>query len=220
MSRIARVVIPGCPHHIIQRGNRKQIVFFNNEDKKLYIQILRKQAKQSGISFWAYCLMDNHVHLIAVPKYEESLARGIGEAHRRYSSLINIRNNWTGYLWQGRFLSYPLDGKYLIAAVRYVERNPVRACLVKNAEDYSWSSAKSHVFRTEDSLLTDNYLLHEFPDWASFLKEAENEQDQILIRKHGRTGRPLGDDRFIQLLEEKTGRFFGKKKPGRKKVNG
>jgi putative transposase len=113
VPRIARVVIPGLPHHVIQRGNRRHLVFFSDEDKSLYLKILKTQAENKGIQFWAYCLMANHVHFIAVPIFPDSLSRDIGEIHRRYTSLINIRENWKGYLWQGRFLSYPRDDAYL-----------------------------------------------------------------------------------------------------------
>jgi len=101
MTRIARVVVPGCPHHVIQRGNRRQTVFFYDSDKRIYISLLHKYAKKAGVNIWAYCLMDNHVHLIAVPKHKDSLARGIGETHRRYTLIINSREKWKGYLWQG-----------------------------------------------------------------------------------------------------------------------
>ena len=124
MARIARVVIPNYPHHVIQRGNRNQDVFFSDKDKQAYIDILHEHASRAGVAFWAYCLMDNHVHLIAVPDHENSLARGIGEAHRKYTRMVNFREGWRGYLWQGRFNSYVMDERHLYAAIRYVERNP------------------------------------------------------------------------------------------------
>jgi len=157
MARMARVVIPNIPHHIVQRGNRSQKTFFSDKDKVFYLKLLHKYAEKEGLSFWAYCLMDNHVHLIVVPKREDSLAKGIGDTHKHYTRMINFRENWRGYLWQGRFSSFPLDEKYLYAAIRYVERNPVMAGLVKRAEDYEFSSAKAHVYKTKDFLLSDNF---------------------------------------------------------------
>jgi len=219
MVRIARIVIPNYPHHIIQRGNRSQNVFFGDKDKKLYVEVLYKHAVHSGVTFWAYCLMDNHVHLIAVPRSEDSFAKGIGEAHRNYTRMINFREGWRGYLWQGRFISYPLDEKYLYAAVRYVERNPVRAGLVKRAEDYPWSSARAHVLNKKDILLADNFMLSQIKDWSSYLAEDERDIDGDLFRKHAHTGRPLGDEKFITKLEKITGRILKKSKPGRKKSN-
>ncbi|MDD5730675.1 MAG: transposase [Candidatus Omnitrophica bacterium] len=173
MARKARIVIPGIPHHVIQRGNRTQKVFFNDKDKEYYLDLLQKHCRESGLTIWAYCLMDNHVHLIAVPKEKSSLSKGIGLTHRYYTRMINFREGWRGYLWQGRFISSPLDQKYLYAAVRYVERNPVRAGLVKKAEDYVYSSARSHIYNTQDKVLSDNFMFQEIKDWASYLSEED-----------------------------------------------
>lgn len=219
MPRIARVVLPGYPHHIIQRGNRSQKVFFSGQDKRIYIEILRDHSLKAGLTFWAYCLMDNHVHLIAVPKDKDSLARGIGEAHRKYTRMINFREGWRGYLWQGRFLSYPLNEQYLYAAVRYVERNPVRAGIVKKAADYLWSSARAHILKINDVLLRDNFMLSEIKDWARYLAETDQTSDINLLREHAHTGRPCGDDKFLTKIKEITGRDLTKKRPGPKGRN-
>lgn len=215
MPRIARVVIPQCPHHIIQRGNRRQKVFFCDSDKKLYLNLLYHNCRKQGINIWAYSLMDNHVHLIAVPERSDSLAKGIGETHRKYTTVINTRHNWRGYLWQGRFGSYPMDEQYLYSAVRYVERNPVRARLVERAESYFWSSARAHVFKTHNELLSDFCLLHEIKDWAAYLTETVNEEDLRSFQEHERTWRPLGSVDFIRKLEEITGRVLIWRKQGR-----
>lgn len=217
MGRIARVVIPGYPHHVIQRGNRRQIVFFSEDDRRLYLNILNQLCRKEGVEIWCYCLMDNHVHLIAVPRKKESLAKAIGETHKKYTWMINIRENWKGHLWQGRFLSYPMDEGYLYLALRYIERNPVRARIVKKAEDYPWSSARSHVFRLSDKILTEFDLHSDIKDWSAFLQGEDNESDLDTFRKHERTGRPLGDKDFIAKIEEITGRTLGKKKVGRPK---
>lgn len=217
MGRIARVVIPGYPHHVIQRGNRRQIVFFSEDDRRLYLNILNQLCRKEGVEIWCYCLMDNHVHLIAVPRKKESLAKAIGETHKKYTWMINIRENWKGHLWQGRFLSYPMDEGYLYLALRYIERNPVRARIVKKAEDYPWSSARSHVFRLSDKILTEFDLHSDIKDWGAFLQGGDKESDLATFRKHERTGRPLGDKDFIAKIEEITGRTLGKKKVGRPK---
>ncbi|MEN6312199.1 MAG: transposase, partial [Acidobacteriota bacterium] len=177
MPRIARVVIPGCPHHIIQRGNRRQPVFFSDNDKALYMDLLKRQTDKHGLSIWAYCLMGNHVHLVAVPAEKDSLARGLAEVHRKYTSLINIREDWKGYLWQGRFISYPMDDAYCYAAVRYIERNPVRAKLVGRAEEYLWSSARPHVHRLADSLLSPSPLESAIVDWSAYLAKVEPDEE-------------------------------------------
>lgn len=217
MARMARIVIPNIPHHITQRGNRSQKVFFNNKDKEFYLKLLHKHAQEAGLSLWAYCLMDNHIHLIAVPEREDSLAKGIGDTHKYYTRMVNFREKWRGYLWQGRFSSFPLDEKYLYAAIRYIERNPVKAGIVERAEDYEFSSAKAHVYKKKDLLLTDNFVIKEVKDWKAFLAEGDKEQDVKLFKKHARVGRPLGQEGFIEKLEKMTGRILKPQKPGRKK---
>jgi putative transposase len=212
MARIARVVVSGLPHHVVQRGNRCQRVFFSDEDRKEYLNYLKIYAKPAGIHFWGYCLMDNHVHIIAVPDKEESLALGFSEAHRRYTRLINFREQWRGYLWEGRFKSYPLSRRHLYAAIRYVEMNPVRAQIVKAAWDYPWSSARAHAFKQEDPLLDDNFLVSEIKDWKSFLSK-EDSQIEDTFKSHA-GGRPLGDNQFIEDVERLTGRVLHKQKPG------
>ena len=191
MARIARIIVPGMPHHVTQRGNRRQTTFFTSKDYHDYLNLLREQGEKYGIRFWAYCLMPNHVHLIAIPDTSESLTKGIGETHRLYTRRINNRMDWKGYLWQGRFSSFPMDEKYLIAAIRYIERNPVRAGLVRNAEDYPYSSAKPHVLGHRDPLLSNCFLTQDINNWSEFLKVPNNEEELHLIRGHVQTGKPL-----------------------------
>jgi putative transposase len=160
--------------------------------------------------------MSNHVHIVAVPREKKSLAKGIGEAERKYSRIINQRFEWKGHLWQERFKSNPMDEEYLYSAVRYIERNPVRAGIVKYAEDFYWSSAKTHVYGEKDELLTEFYLSSIIPDWASYLREETSESEKELFRSHAHSGYPLGKDEFIDNLEEMLGMSLRKKKPGPK----
>jgi putative transposase len=216
VSRIARVVIPGIPHHIVQRGNRRQDVFFGDRDRQFYMHLLKKYGNAAGVTYWAYCLMDNHVHLVAVPKSPESFTRGLGVAHWKYTLSINIREDWRGYLWQGRFFSCPLDGRYLMAAIRYVEGNPVRAGLVTRAEDYPWSSARAHVFKHKDPLIEFCPVQHEIKDWSGFISIAVPERELKNLRKSTITGRPAGDLDFVERLETSTGRTLKLMKRGPK----
>ena len=220
MARLPRIVVPGYPHHVINRGNRRQRVFFSDEDKRYFYELLKRETAKAKISIWIYCLMDNHVHLIAVPETEDALAKGIGETQRKYALTINIRNDWKGHLWQTRFSSYPMDEKHLYFAACYIEQNPVEAGLVEKAEDYHWSSARAHVLRVKDELLADFDLTSSISDWALYLKDETSESDIELIKSHEKSGRPLGDDKFLDELEKKTGRSLRKKKPGRKKNSG
>ena len=216
MSRIARVVIPGHPHHVTQRGVRRMDVFFSDDDHWAYLDLLSTHATSCGITFLAWCLMPNHIHLIAVPRDPSSLAKGIGEAHRRYTRRINFRNGWRGYLFQGRFYSCPLEGRHTMAAVRYVLRNPVRAGMVAYPWEYRWSSARWTVGQTpEDRLAKPSSLLEDVSDWRAFLSVPA--QDLEDFRRHTRTGRPLGSGAFIDHVEDTLGRRVRPRKPGRKR---
>jgi putative transposase len=216
MARLARLVIPGMPHHVTQRGNRRQQTFFRDDDYAAYIELMADWCRAEGVEIWGYCLMPNHVHLIAVPAGEQSLRRGIGEAHRRYTRRINFREKWRGYLWQGRFASFVMDEPYLLAAARYVELNPVRAGLVANANDWPWSSARAHVSGRDDRLAKVAPLLAMIGDWRAFLNSAIREEELRELRQHGRTGRPLGSPTFLEQLENLAGRVLRPLKRGPK----
>jgi putative transposase len=173
-------------------------------------------CKERGVEIWAYCLMPNHVHLIAVPQSEDGLGRAIGEAHRRYTRRINFREKWRGYLWQGRFASFVLDEPYLLAAARYVELNPVRAGLVVDAVDWPWSSAKSHLSGRDNRLVRVAPLLAMVADWRGLLNSAIAEEELRGFREHGRSGCPLGNATFVRRLEQAVGRILRPRKPGRR----
>lgn len=214
MARLARVVVPELPHHVIHRGNRRQNVFFRDEDKESYLNILRLQARLFDLEVWSYCLMDNHVHLIVVPKDQESLSRAIAETHKLYTRMINFRERWRGSLWEGRFKSMVMDERYVYAAVRYVERNPVRANIVQRAEGYLWSSARFRVNKQGNPLLSDFYLLEEISDWSKYLQEEEDKEQLAKMRLQSLSGRPLGDTNFLRNLEQRLGRTLIRRKPG------
>ncbi len=220
MARIARVVAPGFPHHITQRGNRRQETFFCDEDYETYIDLMAQWCGRCGVQIWAYCLMPNHVHLIAVPETEESLRRAIGEAHRRYTRRINFRQGWRGNLWQGRFASFPIDDQYLFRAARHIEMDPVRAGLVGRPEDYRWSSAAAHLNGRDDRLVKTAPLLDKSIDWREYLHEAESGDFVDTLQRHQRTGRPLGGPSFLDRLGDLLARDLKPKKPGRKRKNG
>jgi putative transposase len=215
MARLARVVIPGLPHHITQRGNRRQQTFFNDGDYAAYVELMRDWCREEGVEVWGYCLMPNHVHLIAVPSSEQGLRRAIGEAHRRYTRRVNFREKWRGYLWQGRFASFVMDEPYLLAAARYVELNPVRARLVSDASQWPWSSARAHLKGRDDRLVKTAPLLATIADWRALLDIALPEAHVRDLREHTRTGRPLGNSSFLDRLEEIVGRVLRPKKGGR-----
>jgi putative transposase len=217
MARIARVVAPGIPHHITQRGNRRQETFFCAEDYRAYIGLMKEWCGYWKVEVWAYCLMPNHVHLIAVPPSEDGLRRAIGEAHRRYTRRVNFREGWRGHLWQGRFASYPLDEPYLLAAARYIEQNPVRAGLAETPWEYPWSSAAAHMAGEDDALITVAPLLALVGNWTDFLATGAPEDEVKELRRHERSGRPLGREPFVAAVEGKLSRTLQRGKPGPKR---
>jgi putative transposase len=212
MARLSRIVIPDVAHHVTQRGNRRLPVFFGDDDRRLYLDLVREGCLKAQVTCLAWCLMDNHVHLVLVPQTQAGLRDALGEAHRRYSRAINFREGWRGYLFQGRFASYPMDDAHLMAAVRYVENNPVAARMVARAEDWPWSSARSHIAgrQVEDDMLTDVAALsRHVPNWRAYLihgaeaADASPQGEAVLeaIEARLRTGRPLAEAAWIAEAE-------------------
>ena len=216
MVRLARLVIPGLPHHVTQRGNRRQQTFFCEEDYAAYLELMAEWCTERGVEIWAYCLMPNHIHLIAVPGSEDGLRRAIGEAHRRYTRRINFREKWRGYLWQGRFASFVMDEPYLLAAGRYVELNPVRANLAADAAEWPWSSARAQLAGRDDRLVKAAPMLAMVNDWRALLDSAMPEDQVKQLRDHGRTGHPLGSAAFVAGLEKTVGQILRPRRAGRK----
>ena len=188
MARLARAVAPGHSHFITQRGNRRQRTFFGDSDYRAYLELMAEWCDRYGNEVWAYCLLPDHVHLVVVPSSEKGLARGIGEAHRRYTSRVNLRRRWRGCLWQGRFSSFVMDTPHLLAAVRHVETNPVRSKLCRKPWRYPWSSAAAHVAGADDALVTTAPMLklagRSAPDWKAYLALATPKETTALLRKH------------------------------------
>lgn len=217
MPRIARVVVAGVAHHVTQRGNRCEVVFFSEADRQRYLQLLLHYSLQYGLKTLAYCLMTNHVHLVCIPEKAESLARVFKPVNLRHAQYVNWTQNLGGRLWQGRFFSCALDDAHLWAAIRYVERNPVRARLVARAEQYPWSSAPAHCGLRTDPLLCPlpSGLEEMRPSWAIWLREDEAPEVLARLRLHTRTGRPAGDKSFVARLESMLGRVLWPQSLGR-----
>ena len=209
MPRLARTVATGFPHHITQRGNNRQEVFFVDDDRRVYLELLKEEGEKHHLELTGYCLMPNHVHLIAVPHEEESLAKSIGRTHFRYTQYINRFHRRSGHLWQGRFYSCALDERHFWLAMRYIELNPVRAHLCRNPWQYEWSSAAAHTkHKTKTDLLnlTRWYDMMSANQWLEELSERMVEAELAKIRLNTHTGRPLGNDSFISKLERFLGR--------------
>jgi REP-associated tyrosine transposase len=196
VPRRPRIVVPEVPHHVIQRGNRQQPIFFSDADRRRYVEMLTEACARHATRCLAWCLMDNHVHLVLVPSGADSLRATMASAHTRYAQRINLGHGVSGHLFQGRFASYAMDEAHLMVAVRYVENNPVKAGMVANAEDWPWSSARAHVLGDHDGL-TDVAALGQYVrNWRAYLRDGVEAADRDeTVEAALRSGRPLGTPR-------------------------
>ena len=223
MPRMARVVGVGLPHHITQRGNYRQKTFDNNSDRERYLIWMAEYSRKNGLSVLGYCLMENHVHFLAVPDQEGSLAEVFKYTNMRYARYYNEKHKMKGHLWQGRYYSCVLDERHLLAAARYIERNPVRAGLVKSPEEWRWSSASAHCRGGGGDFDFDLVRLWDYTgtnklDWAEFIKEDDDPTGISDLRSYTQTGRPLGTSGFVEKLEREYGRRLHALSVGRPKT--
>jgi len=217
MARLARVVIPGLPHHVTQRGNNRNRTFFEDDDYALYLDMLADAGARARTAVWAYCLMPNHVHIVLVPADGDGLRRTVADLHRRYTGFVNTRARVTGHLWQGRYGSVAMDEAHLVNAVRYVTLNPVRAGLVGRAQDWPWSSARAHLDGRDDAVVTVAPVLDRVGDFARFLAEPFDEDGAYAALRRAETiGRPVGEPAWLADLEARTGRPIRPRKRGPK----
>jgi len=230
MARLPRVVVAGVAHHVTQRGNARQVILSSDADRVTYLELLREYSQLYGLGLLGYCLMSNHVHLIAVPQTLEALSQSLKQAHGRYAAYWNAQQSLTGHVWQGRFYSCPLDESHLWKALRYVELNPVRAGMVATAQEWRWSSAAAHCrdsnlgfpnlgFPSFDPMLEMmRWRTRWTPaQWREFTDDAESAADVGALRHSTHTGRPLGSEDFVQALEQSTSRQLAPRKGGRPK---
>jgi putative transposase len=216
LPKFRRLVVPGYPHHVTQRGVRRQTTFFEAGDYRAYLSLAVELLKDSDLRIYAYCLMPNHMHAVVVPGDEISMSRYFATLHRRYAKRTNALHGWKGHLWQERFYSVPMNSAHTFSAMRYVELNPVRSGLVGSAEDWPWSSAMGNLGLRRDPLIDRDSLRHLVTDWRSYLAEKPRAEELDGIRNQTKTGRPAGDAQFIGKLEALTGRRIQPKRPGPK----
>ncbi len=216
MPRQSRIVIPGIAHHVTQRGNYRQNIFDKENNYKQYCEWIDEYALKYKVDILAYCLMRNHVHFIVTPSKEDSLARMFNTLHMRYAHYLNRQRQVKGHLWQGRFYSCILDDSHLYRAIRYVEKNPLRAKIVKEAENYKWSSAQDHLGLRKEKLikLTSQNTIIDEKKWKDYLKEDDIEMNKEMILKTNQ-GLVVGSNKFIKKLEKKLKRSLTCLKQGR-----
>jgi putative transposase len=218
MARRARIILPGVPHHVTQRGNRRQKVFFTASDYQVYLELLQTSAKAFEFEIWSYCLMPNHVHLMVVPKTESSLRDGISHLHQCYTRAINRSHKWQGHLWQGRFFSCPVQHERAAIVARYIELNPVRAAIVSDPKDYIWSSAAMACNNGHGGKSGFAPLYAPGGTWEEYLKYDPNldSKDSLNeIRLRANRGVPYASDTYIKDLERSTGLSVLPKPKGR-----
>jgi putative transposase len=216
MARLARVVIPGLPHHVTQRGNGRARTFFGDDDYRLYRDLLAASCRAAEVEIWAWCLMPNHVHLILVPSDADGLRRALAPVHRRYAGIIHARRKRSGHFWQGRFGCVAMDEEHLAAALRYVSLNPVRARLVGRARDWRWSSVRAHASGHDDGVTAIAPVRERYPDFADFLSEQADADMIERLRRAETIGRPLGSRTFLDAIERKMRRVLKPAKRGPK----
>lgn len=159
MARLPRLFIPAQPQHVILRGNNKQPIFEDDDDRRMFLDRLREAARQHGLAIHAYCLMPNHLHLLATPANGRSLSVALQALGRYYVLYFNRRHGRSGTLWEGRYRATVIEAeRYLLVCTRYIELNPVRAGLAERPESYAWSSCAHHVGLAVDALVTDHPL--------------------------------------------------------------
>lgn len=219
MGRMNRVVVPGIPHHITQRGVRREQVFFRHDDYTLFANLLRHFLKKTELRILAWCLMPNHYHLLAIPPHPKSFADFFAPLHRTYSFIINQREGWSGHLWQERYTSFPVDNDHAMAAARYIELNPLRAKLIHSPDEYQWSSTRAHLTGQEDGitdLVSSVNLQH---DWKSLLEGGLTDAEIAQFRDHENKNLPLGNPQFLEEIRKSFSIPTEPRKRGRPKTN-
>jgi putative transposase len=220
MARFARVIALGVPHHITQRGNARRFILENDAERRVYLDLLRQSVELHEIELMGYCLMSNHVHLVAIPNKANVLGLALKEAHGRYASYWNAMHSSSGHVWQGRYYSCPLDESHLWETLRYTELNPVRASMVANAESWGWSSAAAHCSTAApDSWLGMRLWRGRWSatNWREYLEAGESQATLAAIRHNTHTGRPLGSPDFMRAVEGQTKRRLASQKRGPKR---
>jgi putative transposase len=209
MPRYRRIVVADCAHHVTQRGNHRGNVFDDDQDRAVYLDLVRENASNCYVSIHGYSLMPNHVHWLVTPRKEDSLATAFGRAHYRYSNYFQAKRRTTGHLWQNRFFSCPLSEDQLERAMRYVEQNPVRAGLVRAAEDYRWSSARVHLEGRDERQLLDLHtwrMLCRAEEWRDLLRWVPDRAEWEDLERCTFGGKPLGAEGFRQEISLRSGR--------------
>lgn len=209
MARLARIVVRDVAHHITQRGNARRQVFFSDADRNVYLQLLSREAANHQLTILGYCLMTNHVHIVAIPRDADSMALTFRYTHGQYATYLNALQHRTGHVWQGRYYSCALDEPHMWRALRYIELNPVAAGVVARASAWPWSSAALHCGLSALTSVVDVALWSTrwTPErWRVFLSTGTPKREADAISKNTHAGRPLGSRTFVRNIESTLNR--------------
>jgi len=209
MARLPRLILPGQPHHVILRGNNRQAIFYSDLDRQQLLAMLADVSKLYGVAIHAYVLMDNHFHLLLTPPTAEALSRMMQALGRRYVGWFNARHQRSGTLWEGRFRAGLIEGeRHLLACMRYIELNPVRAGLCTEPAQWTWSSAAHHLGLTRDALIAEHELYWSLGNtpferehaYREFMAQGVPAAEQAMFTDAVLRGRPVGSETFLQPL--------------------
>ncbi|MBV8037342.1 transposase [Roseateles sp.] len=224
MARLPRLILPGQPHHVILRGNNRQAIFLNDLDRQQFLATLAEVGAQYGVAIHAYVLMDNHLHLLLTPPGADALSRMMQSLGRRYVGWFNAQHLRSGTLWEGRFRAGLIEGeRHLLACMRYIELNPVRAGLCAEAGQWTWSSAAHHLGQGRSGLITEHELYWSLGNtpferehaYREFLGQGVTASEQALFTDAALRGRPVGSEAFLKPLAIDHGRVVIKRPRGR-----
>lgn len=216
MARLARAVVPGAPHHVLQRGNPGQRIFLSNEDYREYIELVAAGCKRARVTVLGYCLLPKQVQLILLPPNAKALRNALGEAHRRFTRSVNMRRERKGGLFRGRFASFPMDKPSLPLLMRFVEQSAVRSRAAKTARDWRWSSAGAHLKGKPDGFVDVKPIAKASKNWKDELAKPIATAELKAIAASENTGRPFGSPAFVAAVEKKLGRTLARQRPGPK----
>jgi putative transposase len=224
MARQARLTIPGHPHHVLIRGNNRQPIFVDDEDRRLLLDLLRGVVKEHSLALHAYVLMPNHLHLLVTPSTGDALARAVQSLGRRYVGAFNHRHGRIGTLWEGRYRAHPVGGAAnVLACMRFIELNPQRAGLAAGLHDHAWSSLPHHLGDVRDPLVTEppaywslgNTPFEREIAYRSWVEQGVGSAEARRIVSALVGGRPMGDASYLSELEKLTGRSLAPRPRGR-----
>jgi putative transposase len=218
MARLPRLYVPGYPQHVIDRGNARRPVFLDDADRAAYLGSLAEAVRDYKLSLLAYVLMDNHVHLLAVPPAEGVLGRAMQSLGRRYVRYFNDRHKSSGTIWEGRYRATIVDSEhYLLGCMRYIDLNPVRVGLVRDPAAFAWSSYPHHTGAQVNALLTDppaywalgNTPFARHEAWRQYCAEGVGAHEAQTISDATNKGWALGDEAFKAAIADLANRRPG-----------